>query len=90
MADTTGETAGDTPQAPESADCEKLRTTIDTLQQEFEGLWLKVSAGATPTPRYREVRREIDQLRAQYAKECGAPSEESSLPRHMVSDWRAG
>ncbi len=74
----------------ETSECESLRKTIDTLQQEFEGLWVKVSAGATPTPRYRELRREIDQLRARYANECGAPNEESSLPRHMVSDWRAG
>ena len=85
MAETT-ETAGTT----ESNDCAELRKTIDALQQEFEGLWVKVSAGATPTPRYREVRREIDDLRARYARECGAASEESSLPRHMVSDWRAG
>lgn len=34
-------------------DCEALRTEISTLQQEFEGLWLQVSAGAAPTPRYR-------------------------------------
>ena len=83
MAETTETT-------PETSECESLRKTIDTLQQEFEGLWVKVSAGATPTPRYRELRREIDELRARYARECGAPSEESSLPRHMVSDWRAG
>ncbi len=83
MAETTDSTT-------DSTDCETLRTTIDTLHKEFEGLWVKVSAGALPTPRYRELRREIDQLRAQYAKDCGNPSEESSLPPHMVSDWRAG
>ena len=71
-------------------DCEALRAEISTLQQEFEGLWLKVSAGATPTPRYRELRRTIDELRAKAAKECGPASEESSLPRHITSDWRAG
>lgn len=80
----------ETTETPQTTDCETLRTTIDTLQKEFEGLWTKVSAGATPTPRYREIRREIDDLRARYARECGAPSEDSSLPRHMVSDWRAG
>ncbi len=45
-------------------DCEALRAEISTLQQEFEGLWLQVSAGASPTPRYRELRRIIDELRA--------------------------
>jgi hypothetical protein len=74
----------------ETTECETLRTTIDTLQKEFEGLWLQVSSGATPTPRFRELRREIDRLRADYAKTCGAPSESSELPRHIMSDWRAG
>jgi uncharacterized protein involved in exopolysaccharide biosynthesis len=74
----------------ETADCAALRTTIDSLQKEFEGLWIQVSSGGTPTPRFRELRREIDQLRARYASECGTPSEESSLPPHMMSDWRAG
>jgi hypothetical protein len=71
-------------------DCEALRVKIETLQAEFEGLWLQVSGGAPPTPRYRELRREIDQLRARYALDCGAPSEASALPRHITSDWRAG
>ena len=74
----------------QQTDCDTLRDTIDTLQKEFEGLWVQVSSGATPTPRFRELRREIDQLRAQYAKDCGTPSERSDLPRHIVSDWRAG
>ena len=74
----------------ENIDCETKRATIDTLQKEFEGLWMQVSAGATPTPRFRELRRDIDRLRAEYASECGAPSESSSLPPHIMSDWRAG
>jgi hypothetical protein len=74
----------------ETSECAELRTTIDTLQKEFEGLWVQVSSGGTPTPRFRELRREIDQLRAQYANQCGAPSESSELPRHIMSDWRAG
>ncbi len=73
-----------------STDCEALRAEIKTLQDEFEGLWLKVSAGATPTPRYRELRRTIDELRAKAAADCGPAQEESSLPRHITSDWRAG
>jgi hypothetical protein len=74
----------------ETTDCDTLRTTIDTLQKEFEGLWLQVSAGATPTPRFRELRREIDRLRAEYTAGCGAMSDSSDLPRNIVSDWRAG
>lgn len=80
----------DAGSGPESSECAALRSEIDTLQKEFEGLWTQVSAGALPTPRYREIRRQIDELRARYARECGPPNEESSLPRHMVSDWRAG
>lgn len=76
--------------ADETIDCESLRTEIDGLQAEFEELWLKVSAGATPTPRYRELRRIIDEKRAVYARHCGTPSESSSLPRRITSDWRAG
>lgn len=74
----------------ENTDCEAKRATIDTLQKEFEGLWLQVSAGATPTARFRELRREIDRLRAEYTAQCGAMSETSDLPRNIVSDWRAG
>lgn len=74
----------------QATDCDALRAQIDTLQKEFEGLWIAVSAGAPPSARYREIRREIDQLRARYAADCGAPKEESSLPRHITSDWRAG
>ena len=73
----------------ENTDCETKRATIDTLQKEFEGLWMQVSSGATPTPRFRELRRDIDRLRAEYVNECGAASE-SSAPPHIMSDWRAG
>lgn len=74
----------------QTVDCEALRAEISTLQAEFEGLWLQVSAGALPTPRYRELRRVIDGLRARYTASCGSLEEESKLPRHIVSDWRAG
>lgn len=74
----------------ETADCQALREQIDTLNKEFEETWLAVSRGATPTPRYRELRRILADLRAEYAGKCGAPSETSALPRHIVSDWRAG
>ena len=71
-------------------DCEALRAEIKTLQKEFEGLWIQVSAGGTPTPRYRELRRTIEELRSKAAADCGPASEETELPRHIASDWRAG
>jgi hypothetical protein len=73
-----------------STDCDALRAEIKTLQSEFEGLWMKVSAGAPPSPRYRELRKTIDELRVKAAAECGPAQEESELPRHITSDWRAG
>jgi hypothetical protein len=73
-----------------AVDCDALREEISTLQAEFEGLWLQVSAGSLPTPRYRELRRMIDGLRATYTANCGSLEEESKLPRRIVSDWRAG
>ncbi len=77
---------------PESAseNCEELRVLIAERQREFEQLWLAVSAGAAPTPRYRELRRELDELRARYTANCGPLIEETSLPRRIVSDWRSG
>jgi hypothetical protein len=81
---------GETMAEGQGGECEALRTQIETLQKEFEGLWVSVSAGALPTPRYRELRREIDRLRAEYQRDCGTLVEDSSLPRHITSDWRAG
>ena len=75
---------------PGTTDCDAMRAEIDSLQKEFEALWLQVSAGGAPSVRYRELRRHIDRLRATYAAECGPPSEESSLPPQIMSDWRAG
>ncbi|MEZ0240151.1 MAG: hypothetical protein ACAH65_05080 [Chloroflexota bacterium] len=75
---------------PGTTDCDAMRVEIDSLQKEFETLWLQVSAGGAPSVRYRELRRTIDRLRASYAAECGPPSEESSLPPRIMSDWRAG
>lgn len=75
---------------PPTENCEELRARITERQREFEALWLAVSAGAPPTPRYREVRRELDELRARYTRDCGPLTEETGLPRRIVSDWRAG
>lgn len=81
MAETTTET---------TTDCEALQKQIDELQAEFEGLWIKVSQGGAGGARYRELRHILDDLRARYVNECGAPKESSSLPRSITSDWRAG
>jgi hypothetical protein len=70
--------------------CEELRALVAERQREFEALWLAISSGAPPSPRYRELRRELDELRARYARECGPLIEETMLPRRVVSDWRAG
>lgn len=80
----------ETSRIGETSACRELRLRIDALQREFEALWLQVSGGAAPTPRYRELRREIDQLRTRYGSECGTPHEETGLPRNITSDWRAG
>ena len=76
--------------ADTSPSCEALRAEIDTLQLEFEGLWIKVSQGGTGGERYRELRHILKDLRIKYANECGARPEGSTLPRSITSDWRAG
>jgi hypothetical protein len=74
--------------ASEDNNCEALRTEIIDLQRKFEAMWLKVSSGQLPTPEYRATRRKLDELRAQYGKECGTLVEESTLPRSVTADWR--
>lgn len=76
--------------AETTTDCEALQAEIDTLNAEFEGLWIKVSQGSPGGPRYRELRHKLDELRARFATDCGGRSERSSLPRSITSDWRAG
>jgi hypothetical protein len=76
--------------AETTTDCEALRAEIDTLQAEFEGLWIQVSQGGAGGARYRELRRILDGLRAKYTSECGANVESSSLPRSITADWHAG
>ena len=70
--------------------CEALQNETNTLQAEFEGLWIKVSQGGPGGERYRELRNVHDDLRARFLAECGHPSEGSSLPRSISADWRAG
>lgn len=76
--------------AENNPDCEALQAEINTLQAEFEGLWIKVSQGGPGGARYRELRHILDDLRARFLKECGTPSESSTLPRSISADWRAG
>lgn len=69
-------------------DCAALRAEIDSLQARFEKLWLAVSGGqAAAGAEYRQVRQQLDELRARYSNECGDPSESSSLPKGILSSW---
>jgi len=74
--------------AETTTDCQALQAEIETLQAEFEGLWIRVSQGGAGGGRYRELRHILDGLRARYASECGALIESSSLPRSITADWR--
>ncbi len=73
----------------EQNDCEALRAQISALQAEFEKMWIAVSAGQTPPSQYRETRRQLDALRAQYSQTCEPKAEESTLPPHITADWRS-
>jgi len=76
--------------AENTPECETLQAEINTLQAEFEGLWIKVSQGGPGGARYRELRHVLEDLRARFTAQCGAASETSTLPRSISSDWRAG
>jgi hypothetical protein len=76
--------------AETTPDCEAMQAQIDTLQAEFEGLWIKVSQGAGGGQRYRELRHILDDLRKEYRATCGEPRESTTLPRSITADWRAG
>lgn len=70
------------------SNCESLRQEIDALQSRFEKLWLAVSGGDTAKgAEYRQVRHQLDELRARYGRECGEPHEGSSLPKSILSSW---
>ncbi len=73
-----------------TTDCEAKQGEIDTLQAEFENLWIKVSQGGAGGERYRELRHILDDLRKAYKETCGEPKESTTLPRSITADWRAG
>jgi hypothetical protein len=76
--------------AETTTDCEALQAQIDTLQAEFEGLWMKVSQGGAGGERYRELRHILDDLRKEFKESCGELREGTTLPRSITADWRAG
>ena len=76
--------------AETTPDCAALQAEINTLQDEFDGLWMKMSTGQGNATRYRELRHILDALRKDYVTKCGAPSETTSLPRSITADWSAG
>lgn len=71
-------------------DCEAMQAQIDTLQAEFESLWIKVSQGGVGGERYRDLRHILDDLRKEFKEKCGEPKESTTLPRSITADWRAG
>lgn len=75
-------------QAAVGEDCQERLAEIRARQEEFDGLWLKMSGGDTSrAARYRELRRILDELRADYHRTCGDLKESSSLPPSVLADW---
>jgi hypothetical protein len=73
-----------------AGECAQKRAEIDARQAEFDQLWLKMSQGDTSgAARYRELRHILDDLRSEYRRTCGELTESSSLPPHVLADWRS-
>lgn len=71
-------------------DCQRKLEEIEARQAEFDQLWLQMSSGnASGATRYRELRHILDELRTEYRATCGELRESSSLPPHVVADWRS-
>lgn len=86
--------AGMGDQTPEMTgageECDRKRAEIEARQAEFENLWLQMSGGDTSGgTRYRELRHQLDDLRAEYRHTCGELVESSSLPSSIVADWKS-
>lgn len=71
--------------------CTELKAEIERAQKEFEQLWITISSGSGgDRMRYRELRDQLTEMRTRYGRECGELREDSSLPRSVTADWRAG
>lgn len=71
--------------------CAELKGEIEQAQREFEQLWITISTGGGgDRMRYRELREQLTEMRTRYGRECGELREDSSLPRSVTADWRAG
>lgn len=76
---------------PAADRCAQLKAEIDALQKEFEQTWLAISAGGGDPQKYRQLRQDLQDKRVEFNRECGTGLvEESSLPRSVTADWRAG
>ena len=71
--------------------CAQLKDEIDAMQKDFEQTWLAISAGGGDPQKYRQLRQELQEKRIAYNRECGEGLvQDSSLPRSVTADWRAG
>jgi hypothetical protein len=86
MGDDASEAAG----APMAAGCDELKARIDSMQSEFEQVWLAISTGSGDKARYHQLREQLQDLRIKFRRECGDLTETTNLPRSVTADWRAG
>jgi hypothetical protein len=71
--------------------CAQLKEEIDNLQKEFEQTWLAISSGGGDPQMYRQLRQELQDKRIEFNRNCGGGlTENSTLPRSVTADWRAG
>ena len=76
---------------PAADRCDQLKAEIDALQTEFEQTWMQISAGGGDPAKYRTLRADLQEKRVAFNRECGTGlSSESTLPRSVTADWRAG
>jgi hypothetical protein len=76
---------------PTADRCAQMKAEIDELQTEFEKTWLAISAGGGDPTKYRAIRQELQDKRVAFNRECGTGIvSDSTLPRSVTADWRAG
>jgi 6-phosphogluconolactonase/glucosamine-6-phosphate isomerase/deaminase len=85
-----GQEASEATGASTAAGCAELKAQIDSMQSEFERVWLAISTGSGDKSRYHQLRQELQDLRIRFRRECGDLTETSNLPRSVTADWRAG